>query len=292
MLDVCAVGDLKWLFWLAHIPLPLHERTILDVKVTKLLGNDAPIVALLAAYAGMRCCLLPTNIIAQKDGQPLLDLLQQAGVDISFIDTSGISTPYTFGLFDSIFDKRAWLINSCTFHFPFSRLPTCAFLYIDLYEDYLEERFEILRLYSRSKLPMRSLVNLSATNYEMKLEMLASLPIIDTIQMSSTGDTNTALEQGRLALHICNVQAAVVTAGKNGAVLVERSTISGMPHHEYVVQAQSIQPMRTIGAGASFSANYLLALNENKTYEQSVRAACVASAAFCASRDNPLEVLQ
>src|SRR5690242_6850818 len=106
----------------------------------------------------MHCCLLPTNAIARKDGQPLLDLLQQAGVDISLIDTSGASTPYTFGLFDIISDKRSWLINSCPFHFHLSQLPTCTFVYIDLYEDFLEERFEILRSWSKS--PTRCLVNL------------------------------------------------------------------------------------------------------------------------------------
>lgn len=290
MLDVCIIGDLKWLFWLAHVPLPLQETTVQDVKVTKLPGNDATIVALLAAHSGMHCCLFPTNAIARKDGQPLLDLLQQAGIDISLIDTGGPSTPYTFGLFDTISDKRSWLITSCPFHLPLSQPPISTFAYIDLYDDSLEERFEILR--SWSKAPIRWLVNLSATNHEMKLRMLASLPIIDTVQMSSTGDITTALEQGRLALHICNVQAAVVTAGKKGAALVERSTTPGMPHQEHVVQAQRIQPLRTIGAGASFSAGFLQALNENKTYEEAVRSACTYAATFCTSQDNPLEVSQ
>src|SRR5437660_9624835 len=232
--DICVVGDLKWLLWLS--PTSLEDETAQLVKMTRLPGNDATIVALLAAQAGMRCCHLPTNAIARKDGQPLLALLQRAGVNASFIDSDGPSTPLTIGMFDPMLNERRWSIEPCPFR-PFSSPPpACTFAYIDLYDDYLQERFETLRSLSTST--GRSLINLSATNHQLKLAMLASLLHIDTVQMGSNGDLTTALEQARQARQVCNARAIVVTAGKHGAVLVEQSPIQGIPHHEYVMPAQ------------------------------------------------------
>lgn len=284
--DICVVGDLKRLLWLS--PTSPEDVSTRLVKITRLPGNDATIVALLAAQAGIRCCHLPTNAIARKDGQPLLALLQRAGVNTSFIDTDGPSTPLTIGVFDPILNERRWSIEPCPFRpFP-SPPPACTFAYIDLYDDYLQERFEILHSLSTST--GRSLINLSATNHQLKLTMLASLPQIDMIQMGSNGDLTTALEQARQARQVCNARAIVVTAGKHGAVLVEQSPIQGMPYHEYVILAQPIQPLRTIGAGASFSAGFLQALHQNETYEEAVRAACRYAADFCTSPINSLEV--
>src|SRR5438105_4851022 len=98
MVDLCAVGDLKWLIILSVSRFPLQGEMTLVTGIERQIGNDAAIVSLLASRLGVQSRLLPINAIARRDGQPLIDLLQRYGVDVSLIDAEGIITPTTFCL--------------------------------------------------------------------------------------------------------------------------------------------------------------------------------------------------
>src|SRR5947209_15481784 len=113
MIDLCAVGDLKWLVILSVSRFPLPGEMTPVTAIERQIGNDAAIVSLLAARLGMRCRLVPTNTLAQDDGQPLIDLLQRGGVDVSSIEVAGVSTPNTFCLSQAVTDERTWLVEDC-----------------------------------------------------------------------------------------------------------------------------------------------------------------------------------
>ncbi len=283
MLDLCTVGDLKWLIILSVTYFPRQGEMTFITKTERQLGNDASIVALLASRLGMRCRLLPTNAIARHDGQPLLDLLQQKGVDTSQIDTSGTSTPNTFCLLPVDSDERTWLVENCPFR-DFAALDRPAdynFAYLDLYEEYLDERLALLNRWSQAN--VRCLVNLSSSHLEEKVQQLAQLPSVDTIQMRGNGSVEEAMDWGRHVLQICRARATVLTLGGTGAVLVDH-------HKEYIIPAEPIQPLRTVGAGASFAAGFLSALSQGSSYLDAAALASKHAASFCMASENPLEV--
>ncbi|HEY1350572.1 MAG TPA: PfkB family carbohydrate kinase [Ktedonobacteraceae bacterium] len=127
------------------------------------------------------------------------------------------------------------------------------------------------------------LVNLSASHLAEKIALLALLPSIDVIQVSSRGSLQEACLWGQRMLGQCPARALVITLGSAGAVLVER-------HATCIVAAQPLRPLRTIGAGASFSAGFLSALLAGSTYQEATRFASRHAAAFCTAAGNPLEV--
>ncbi|HZU67591.1 MAG TPA: carbohydrate kinase family protein [Ktedonobacteraceae bacterium] len=283
MFDLCAVGDLKWLIILSVSYFPRQGEMTFITKTERQIGNDASIVALLASRLGMRCRLLPTNAIARHDGSPLLDLLQQNGVDISQIDTNGTSTPNTFCLLPVDADERTWLVEDCPFR-DFAALDRPAdyrFAYLDLYEEYLEERLALLNRWSQSN--VRCLVNLSSSHLEEKLQRLAQLSSVDIIQMRGSGSIKEAIAWGRHVLQTCRARATVITLGSSGAVLLDQ-------HNEHVIPAEPIQPLRTVSAGASFAAGLLYALSNGSSYLDAATFASKHAASFCTSGENPVEV--
>lgn len=283
MIDLCAVGDLKWLIILSVSRFPRPGEMTLVTGIERLIGNDAAIVSLLASRLGMRCRLLPTNAIARNDGQLLIDLLQRNGVDVSLIDAEGLVTPITFCLSQAASDERTWLVENCAFRDPIAlnRPPDCIFAYLDLYEEHLEERLALLHKWSQAN--VRCLINLSSSHLEEKVHLLSQLPSIDTIQMRGSHGVKEACTWGRHIFQICHAKALVITLGEEGAVLIDQ-------FGEYFIEAECIQPLRTIGAGASFATGFLYALSLGRTYQEAAIYASKHAANFCTSGENPLEV--
>lgn len=113
--------------------------------------------------------------------------------------------------------------------------------------------------------------------------LLAPLPL-ETIQMCGRGSVEEACvgaahAGGGLA------QTLLITLCAAGVVLVERRSAS-------VIAAEVVQPVRTIGAGAGFSAGFLAALLAGSTYREAALFASRRAAAFCASEHNPFEVMK
>ena len=285
MIDLCAVGDLKWLIILSVTHFPRQGEMTSVTGSERQIGNDAAIVSLLASRLGMRCRLLPTNAIARHDGQSLLDLLQHNGVDISLIDAEGPATPNTFFLLPVASDERTWLVEDCPFRdfVALDRPPDYTFAYLDLYEEYLEERLALLRKWSQAN--VRCLVNLSSSHLEEKVQRLAQVSSVDTIQMRGGDNVDEAFTLGRRVLQMYKARAIVITLGGIGAVLLDHQ-------NEYFIPAEPIQPLRTVGAGASFAAGFLYALSRGSTYHDAAIFANSHTASFCTSIDNPLEAIK
>lgn len=285
MIDLCAVGDLKWFITLSVPHFPHQGEMTRVTAIKRQIGNDAAIVSLLAANLGMRCRLLPTNPIAHHDGQPLIDLLQRAGVDVTLRDSGSMATPTTLFLLPAGSDERTWLVEDCAFlsNITLGNPPDYTFAYLDLYEEYLEDR--LAYLYKWSQTDVRCLVNLSASNLEEKVSLLANTPSIDTIQMKGNSSVDEACTWGRHVLQICKTRAVVITLGHLGVVLVDQDS-------EYLIEAEPIQPLRTLGAGASFSAGFLYALARDATYQDAAAFASRNAADFCTSIENPLEAIK
>lgn len=284
MIDLCAVGDLSWLIILSlpRIPLP-GEGTVVK-RIERLLGNDAAIVSFLASRLGLRCHLLATNAIAIHDGQPLIDMLQQEGVDISLVDTGGTTTPITFFLSRVDSDERAWLVEDYAFRtLTPDSLPASQFAYIDFYEEHIEERLALIQKWSQAN--VRCLVNLSASDIEKKVKLLAHIPSIDTLQIGGRGSVDESRFWGYHIRQMCHVKAVIITLGALGTVLVDQ-------HGDYYLPAEPIQPLRTIGAGASFSAGFLSALAQGATYRDATLFANKHAAVFCTLEKNPLDAMK
>lgn len=283
MIDLCAVGDLKWSVVLLLARFPAQGEMTPVMRVQRLLGNDAAVVALCASRLGMQSRLLPTNTIALHDSLPLIDLLQRARVDISFVETKGVATPTTFFLQLASSDERAWLVEDCPFHasVAFEEPPDSLYAYLDLYEEHIEKRLALLQKWSQAHI--RCLVNLSSSHFTEKVQLLTSLVSIDTVQVRGPEDRGEARDWGRYVLQTCNAKAAVITAGSSGAVVVDRQG-------DQFIAAEPIQPLRTIGAGAHFSGGFLSALKGGATYREAAMLASKYAAAFCTSGENPLEV--
>jgi len=284
MLDLYAVGDLSWLVFLPVPHMPLAGEILFVQNSQRLLGNDAAVVSLLAARQGLQSCLLATNAISIRDGQPLLDLLQQEGVDISLVNTEASRTPITYFLSRIDTDERSGLVEAYPFHGPATEhIPTARFVYADLYEEHIDKRLALIEKLSSSN--TCCLINLSASHLLEKGRLLANIPSIDTLLMRGSGNVEDAWALGQQVLQVCQAQFAMVTLGERGAVLVES-------HDRYFVPAEPIEPLRTIGAGASFAAGFICALARGATHQEAAVRASKYAAAFCTFEHNPLEVLK
>jgi sugar/nucleoside kinase (ribokinase family) len=280
-MDLCAIGDLSWLILLSVPHIPLVGEILRLANTQRLLGNDAAMVSLQAARLGMRVRLIATNSISLHDGQPLLERLQQEGVNVSQIDTSGNVTPATIFLSRIASDERVGLVEPYPFHCMIAPdwLPDSPFAYIDLYD----ERFALLQRLSQAH--VHCLVNLSSSRLEDKIALLASVPSLEIIQVRGTGGSDEAFALGHRILQTCHVRAVVITLGGSGTVLVEQ-------HNALFIAAEAIKPVQTIGAGASFSAGFLFAMMQGAIYSETATFASKYAAAFCSSQHNPFVVIK
>lgn len=284
MLDLYAVGDLSWFVCLPVPHMPLPGEVLFVQGSQRLLGNDAAIVSFFTARQGLCSCLLATNAISRRDGLPLLDLLQQAGVDISQVNTEASITPVTYFLSRIDSDERSGLVEAYPFRYPATEhLPASRFVYADIYEEHIDKRLALIEKLSSSN--ACCLINLSASHLIEKGRLLANIPSINTLFMRGSGSIADACVLGRHLLQICQAQFAMITLGEMGAVLIER-------HDMYVVPAETIKPLRTIGAGASFAAGFICALARGATHREAAVHASKLAATFCVLESNPLEVLK
>jgi len=278
MRDLCAVGDLHWLIVCSRLSRPGTGTPAIE----RLFGNDAAIVSTLAARSGLSCSLFPTNVIALSDGQPLLNVLRQAGVDISQIDTRGVTTPTTFLALHLDSYERVFRVTDYAFRAHTSRsLPASRWVYLDLYEKHLQERLALLHTCLQAG--ARCLVNLSASSIEEKARLLTTMPSLDVVQIGGSWRVEEARIKGSQIRQMCRAQAVVITLGSRGVVLVDQ-------HGDEYIPAEPIRPLRTIGAGASFAAGLLAKLARGATCREAARFASREAAAFCTLRHNPLAV--
>ena len=282
MIDLCAIGDLKWLTILSVDHFPSPGITTMLTSIERLIGNDATIVAILTSREQMHCQLLPTNTISNQDDPLLIDFLRRAGVDTTYVRIEETVTPATYCILQPSNELRTWLVENSVFlsnfgsHEPFE----CKFTYLDLYDENLEERLTILKRWSKGK--VRCLVNLSTTQHELKLRQLSYMAV-DTVQMSCNQSREDAMSFGRHAFQMCQTKAIVITLGEAGSVLVDQ-------HDAYFIEAEPVKQRRMIGTGASYSAGFLLALKKGATYREAAESANKYAASFCASKDNLLQV--
>lgn len=282
-MDLCAVGDLCWSVILPVSHMPLAGEFVQVKSPEHIIGNDAAIVSLQTARLGLHCSLLATNAIAKRDGFPLLELLQEAGVETAHIHTEGAITPTSYFLQLAGTDERAGLIEDYEFHSPINRVPASRFAYIDIYEEHISERLALVESWSRAN--TRCLVNLSSSNLIKKAQLLSHISNIDTLQMSGSGSIDDARTLGWDILQLCPATCAVVTLGARGAVVVDRQGSS-------VIKAKSVQTLRTIGAGATFSASFLYTLAQGVAHREAATIATQKATEFCTDENNPLEALK
>jgi len=281
--DLCAIGDLVWSVSLKVDSFPIPGKTTVVHSVQRGIGNDASIVALLSAKMGLKTQLC-SNAISNMDGYPLIQKLKDSEVNCDLIPTSASHTPTSFFLQEPS-GQRTWLPENFqpTFVRQYQSIDT-KFIYIDLYDGFLQARFNLLLELAR-KNKHRIFVNLSASSIDSKIVRLKKMNNIEIIQLSLPSAIGRA---ERFAQDIFNtlsyIEAVVVTSGEEGSVVCSNKGIF-IKHCTNKAERSQIT-----GAGAVFSAAFVNAVNEGYDYEISNEMAGEYATNFCLSQRNSLDL--
>ena len=100
------------------------------------------------------------------------------------------------------------------------------------------------------------------------------------------------LAAGMAAILEFGAGCVVIKRGAEGAVVLERDGIAAGPAGRQVcVPGFSVETKTTVGAGDSFNAGFLLAVQEGSTAEQAARFANAVAATVVSTPDRPLDAL-
>jgi len=281
--DLCTIGDLMWLITLDINSFPIPGETTFVTATQKGVGNDAAIVSILASQMGLKT-QLRSNAISRSDGHPLLKLLITNKVDCSLISLTESHTPRNYFLREPT-GMRTWL-PEINVHLPdvFSQPPINAqFVYIDLYEEAIATRLDILSKLIRGK--YRVFVNLSASSNANKLLMLESFKELEIVQTSANMSLDEAYVFAKYAFNKLTVEVFIITLGKTGSVICTKKGVE-----RWLVNRKDARVLRTTGAGAAFSAGFIHALVKGHSYKEAHNIAGEKSLQFCLSQSDPFEV--
>lgn len=280
--DLCTIGELMWLITLDINSFPIPGETTFVTATQRGIGNDAAIVSILASQMGLKT-QLRSNSISQSDGLSLLKILTTNKVDCSLISLTERRTPSNYFLREPS-GMRTWL-PEINVHLPdvFEQIPINAqFVYIDLYEEAITTKLDILSKLIRGK--YRVFVNLSASSIVNKLLMLHNFKELEIVQISSNKSLDEACGFAKYVFKKLTVEVVIITLGKTGSVLCTKKGVE-----RWLVTKNDDSVLRTTGAGAAFSAGFIHALLKGHSYKEAHNIAGERSVQFCQSQTDPFE---
>ena len=282
MLDLCAIGDLTWLVTLNLEAFPQRGGSAFLLDVHRGIGNDAAIVAAIAARGGLST-QLRTNPVDRVGAEPLVDFLTACGVDCHLLDRNAQRTPTTYCLRDPK-GERTWLPMDGGFSAEnILALPVAAsFAYIDLYIDALLERRKAMMRAADNG--VRLFVNLSAEPTDLQIDAVRTQPGLKVLQVAYDPLGPDPVGYGERLLAKTRARAVFVTLAQNGSVLITSDGIQRL-------FSSSVAVMRSTGAGAAFSAGALMGLVRKHGYEDAHALAVSTAATFCSAKVDPLHVV-
>ncbi len=238
-------------------------------------SDDAAIVAGLLAGWGIETELVGSALGDDNAGRRTLSMLTEMGVRGRFRLTPGVETPFEVNISDSTggrtyyWNRRPELLKTLD-DADLSALRDASLLYVDWYDaPHILRAMEEAR---RLDIP----VFLNIEHGHQDASALASLAPYATICQAVTdasqlgGDAeavaNLLMERG--------VSTALVTLASGGAVGIDRS-------RAIHVNAPEVKVVDVCGAGATFSAAYILSWLNGVEFENSVRFAVAAASLKC-----------
>ncbi|MTJ55876.1 carbohydrate kinase family protein [Anabaena sp. UHCC 0253] len=282
MFDLCAIGELVWLIILDIDSFPVSGETTLINKVKRLIGNDAAIVSVMASRMNLRTQLI-SNPISQKDGQILINFLNENGVDCSFIDTQFPYTPTTYCLRE-IEGQRTWLseLHSFPTEKIYSNNLKSNFFYIDLYEELIEDRLKLIS-YLLQNSNKKLFLNLSCGELNYKLSQVKNVENIKFIQLGLELDIEEALHYAENLYQQTFIQVIIITLAHQGSLALIKGKDVFISQCKKQVDQKGL-----IGAGATFSAAFIFAIQQGASYQKANQFAVDKATDFCLLKHNLL----
>ena len=255
--------------------LPAWNTGSVTTASAEFISDDAAIVAGLLSAWNISTELVGSALGDDEAGRRTVSRLQDMGVGGSFELREGIETPFEVNISDSlggrtyIWDRRPDLLGTLD-DADISSLDGAKLLYVDWYDSP-----HIVRAMAAAKAAgVPVMLNLEHAHADGK--SLSSLAPYATVCQAVTDAAQIGTDAESVACRLIGegVETALVTLASGGVVGIK----DGEALH---VVAPEIQVADTCGAGATFSAAYIVALLAGTDFDESLRFAVAAASLKC-----------
>ena len=256
--------------------LPAWNSGAVWTEGAEFVSDDAAIVAGLLARWGLDAELVGSALGDDEAGRRAVDMLREMGVRGRFELRRDLETPFEVNISDSrggrtyFWNRRPELLRTLD-DADLSALDGASMLYVDWYDAPHIER--AMRHANQLGVP----VFLNIEHGHQDPDTLKSLVPYATICQAVTDASQLGDDADRVANLLAEngVSTALVTLASGGAVGMK----DGRAFH---VQAPALDVVDTCGAGATFSAAYIMSLLDGSGFERSLRFAVAAASLKCA----------
>ena len=239
-------------------------------------SDDAAIVAGLLARWGVDAELIGSALGDDEAGRATVSALRGMGVGGEFELRSGVETPFEVNISDSLRGGRTYYWNrrpellATLDDADLSALEGASLLYVDWYD-----APHILRAMEKAR-GMDIPVFLNIEHGHQDTDAMASLTRYATICQAVTNAAQIGGDPEQVASSLMKrgVSTALVTLASEGALGMDRG-------RTLRVEAPEVSVVDVCGAGATFSAAYILGWLNGAGLEESLRFAVAAAALKC-----------
>ena len=255
--------------------LPTWNTGAVSTDGAEFISDDAAIVAGLLAAWEVPTELIGTALGDDEAGRRTVRRLREMGVGGQFELRSDIETPFEVNVSDSlggrtyIWDRRPEVLATLD-DADLSPIAGARLLYVDWYD--APHVVRAMKAAEAARVP----VMLNLEHGHLEADALSRLVPHATICQAVTdaAQVETDAESVARLLVSRGVETALVTLASGGVV--------GIRGEEALhVAAPEIQPADTCGAGATFSAAYIVSLLAGADFEESLRFAVAAASLKC-----------
>ena len=239
------------------------------------ISDDAAIVAGLLAAWGVSTELVGTALGDDEAGRHTVRRLREMGIGGNFELRKEIETPFEINVSDSlggrtyIWERRPEVLATLD-DADLSAIEAAQLLYVDWYD--APHIIRAMRAAEAAGVP----VMLNLEHGHSQAETLSKLVPHATICQAVTDAAQLDMDAESVARLLVSrgVETAIVTLASGGVV--------GIRGEEALhVAAPELQPADTCGAGATFSAAYIVGLIAGTAFEESLRFAVAAASLKC-----------
>jgi len=291
MLDLCCFSFTSSLHVLRvkHYPRANSGTTVSDLY--GVIAPDAPIMALLASYLGLKVGLISNNVGYDAVGEQLIGLLSNFNVYTTVTAQTGLVTPVTVVLYDQK-EIRTWFsflpnVIESLLSIDLEMAKLTRLMYVDLYKIINEASLRAIRFASQHDTPLfvnlgGDPLNKQAVRVLRKAKVAIVQTSLDELSKREPDDYIREIQD------LIQPDLSIVTLAQKGLVCATASSLIQLP-------AYIFQTIHSNGAGAAFSAGFAYAYLNGWDLEKSLNFASALGGMYCTVKDGfgkfPAEVI-
>ena len=278
---MCCIGEVAELICIEIDKFPTTGGVSFPKEVKRMIGNDATIISIFLSNSGLKTLLVCSS--NKTSNYRITEKLEKSESLKVIVNNNKNEVPLNFCLIDNS-KTRTWF-PSKHYEFPSinnSILSNSNLYYIDLYEEFISQRIEVIKQLSLKG--KKIYVNLSATSIMEKIDKIKNIEGISIIQLSLPNSIPDMDNEVLKLYDELKCDVIIITLGHKGSILIDKGKV-------YKNVLTNTENTKYIASGAKFTSEFILQKSKGLDTLDAWKRASKETQLFCVNYNESIKEL-